>query len=264
MNDVGSPQDFNALTDDEFRTVARRFVEEHYPPELRNPLRRLHWRENRPWYMILARAWLARAGLAARVRRHGPLRRQAAHPDRGVRAVRLRARERHGRDHARSAAHPLRHTGAEGLLPAEDPRRRAHLVPGLLRAQRRLRPRVAAHRGGARRRSLGRQRPEDLDHARQRRQLDLPAGAHRQERQEAGRHQLPAGADGQPRHHRAADRQPRPARRVLRGVLRQRARAEGEPGRRGQQGLDHGEGAARLRAHRHRLAASSRPMRSAG
>ena len=39
------------------------------------------------------------------------------------------------------------------------------------------------------------------------------------------------------RHHRAADHQPRAARRVLRGVLRQRPRAEGEPGRPAQQGL---------------------------
>jgi hypothetical protein len=52
--------DLNALSDDEFRAVVRRFVEEHYPPELRNPQRRLHWRDNRPWYMILAEhGWLA-------------------------------------------------------------------------------------------------------------------------------------------------------------------------------------------------------------
>ena len=61
MTDAASvAQDYNALTDDEFRAVSRRFAEQHYPPELRNPLRRLHWRENRPWYMILAqRGWLA-------------------------------------------------------------------------------------------------------------------------------------------------------------------------------------------------------------
>ena len=52
--------DLNALSDDEFRAVVRCFVEEHYPPELRNPQRRLHWRDNRPWYMILA----AHGGLA--------------------------------------------------------------------------------------------------------------------------------------------------------------------------------------------------------
>ena len=40
------------------------------------------------------------------------------------------------------------------------------VVPGLLRAGLRLRPRLAAHQGGARRRPLRRQRPEDLDDAR--------------------------------------------------------------------------------------------------
>ena len=44
--------------------------------------------------------------------------------------------------------------------------RRRHLVPGLLRAERRLRPRVAAHVRGARRRRLDRERAEDVEHAR--------------------------------------------------------------------------------------------------
>ena len=51
-------------------------------------------------------------------------------------------------------------------------------------------------------------------------------------------------------HHGPADHQHRYGRRVLRDVLRQRARAEGEPGRRDQQGLDDGEEPAGLRAHR--------------
>ena len=41
--------------------------------------------------------------------------------------------------------------------------RRGRLVPGLLRAQRRLRPRQRRHAGRARRRPVGDQRPEDLD-----------------------------------------------------------------------------------------------------
>jgi alkylation response protein AidB-like acyl-CoA dehydrogenase len=52
--------DFDALGDDEFRLVARAFLAEHYPPELRNPVKRLHWHEARPWYDILSReGWLA-------------------------------------------------------------------------------------------------------------------------------------------------------------------------------------------------------------
>ncbi len=82
----------------------------------------------------------------------------------------------------------VRHAGAEGGVPAED-RQPRHLVgAGLLRARRRLRPRVAAHHRGPRRRRLRRQRPEDLDHARPVRRLDLHAGPHRPGGQEAGRH----------------------------------------------------------------------------
>ena len=48
-------------------------------------------------------------------------------------------------------------------LPPPHPQRRGHLVPGLLRAGRRLRPRLPADARGARRRRMGDQRPEDLD-----------------------------------------------------------------------------------------------------
>ncbi len=54
--------EWNALSDDEFRGEVRRFLEEHYPPALRNPPRRLHWPAIKPWYMTLsAKGWLAPA-----------------------------------------------------------------------------------------------------------------------------------------------------------------------------------------------------------
>ncbi|MBM0206451.1 acyl-CoA dehydrogenase family protein [Micromonospora sp. STR1s_5] len=54
--------DYNALSDEEFRSLARRFLTEHYPPGIRNPPKRLHWDDCRPWYMILSAAgWLAPA-----------------------------------------------------------------------------------------------------------------------------------------------------------------------------------------------------------
>ena len=56
---------------------------------------------------------------------------------------------------------------------------RGHLVPGLLRARRRLRPGGAVHPRRARRRRLRRQRPEGLDHQRRPRRQDLRAGPHR-------------------------------------------------------------------------------------
>jgi alkylation response protein AidB-like acyl-CoA dehydrogenase len=54
--------DYNALSDDEFRALARRFLAENHPPKLRSPPKRLHWDAVGPWYMILSEAgWLAPA-----------------------------------------------------------------------------------------------------------------------------------------------------------------------------------------------------------
>ena len=52
--------DYNALSDDDFRALVRDFLAERHPPELRNPVKRLHWAEAKPWYMELSRhGWLA-------------------------------------------------------------------------------------------------------------------------------------------------------------------------------------------------------------
>ena len=115
--------------------------------------------------------------------------------------------------------------GAEEGVPAED-RQPRHLVgAGVLRARRRLRPRVPAHDRRARRRRLGRQRPEDLDHARPVRRLDLHAGAHRPGGEEAGRHLDAADRHDHARRRGAADRADRRRLRGQRGVVRGRARA---------------------------------------
>jgi len=51
--------DLNALPDEEFRLVVRRWIEANCPPELRNPPRRLHWKDTKPWYLKLAeQGWL--------------------------------------------------------------------------------------------------------------------------------------------------------------------------------------------------------------
>jgi alkylation response protein AidB-like acyl-CoA dehydrogenase len=53
------PQDLNLLDDETFRTHVRRWIEANYPAELRNPPKRLHWEENKPWYFKLAeKGWL--------------------------------------------------------------------------------------------------------------------------------------------------------------------------------------------------------------
>ena len=66
----------------------------------------------------------------------------------GGRAQAFRLRPRHGGP----GADGLRHGGAEGRAPAEDPLRRARLVPRLFRARLRLRPRLPQDPGGAGRR----------------------------------------------------------------------------------------------------------------
>lgn len=52
--------ELDRLDDAAFRLVVRRFLAENYPPDLRNPPKRLHWRENKVWYLKLAeKGWLA-------------------------------------------------------------------------------------------------------------------------------------------------------------------------------------------------------------
>src|SRR3981189_1259026 len=51
--------DLDQLSDDAFRAHVRAWIEDNYPPELRDPPRRLHFSENKPWYMKLAeQGWL--------------------------------------------------------------------------------------------------------------------------------------------------------------------------------------------------------------
>lgn len=52
--------DLNTLNDEDFRSEVRGFLEGEYPPALRDPARRLHWSEARPWFQRLAaRGWVA-------------------------------------------------------------------------------------------------------------------------------------------------------------------------------------------------------------
>ena len=57
---IPAPADLNALDDESFRAVVRRFLAENYPADLRNPPKRLHFAENKPWYFKLSETgWLA-------------------------------------------------------------------------------------------------------------------------------------------------------------------------------------------------------------
>ena len=72
-------------------------------------------------------------------------------------------------------------------LPA-DPRCLRHVVPRLQRARRRLRPRVLEDPGGARRRPLCGQRPEDLDDPSPVGRVDFLPGSHQQRGSSSGGH----------------------------------------------------------------------------
>jgi alkylation response protein AidB-like acyl-CoA dehydrogenase len=80
---------------------------------------------------------------------------------------------------------------------------------GFLGAGRRFRSRGAAHLCQARRRPLRRQRPEDLDHPRPIRRLDLLSGTHRSSGKEAGRYLFPIDRHEVERNHGAPDRHDR-------------------------------------------------------
>ncbi|MGE0417276.1 MAG: acyl-CoA dehydrogenase family protein [Acetobacteraceae bacterium] len=59
---TAEPQDMNTLDDDTFRIAVRAWIEANYPPELRNPPKRLHWSECGVWYKKLAeKGWLCPA-----------------------------------------------------------------------------------------------------------------------------------------------------------------------------------------------------------
>ena len=115
----------------------------------------------------------------------------SAHPTRDRRGAQTGQRpppdqpDRHrlGRAHA----HVRRQRRAEGALYLAAALGRGVLVPALLRARRRLRPRLAQHQGRARRRPLRRQRPEGMDELRPHRPLRHPPGAHRSHRRPSTR-----------------------------------------------------------------------------
>ena len=146
--------------------------------------------------------------------------------------------------------------------PPHAPRRR-HLVPGLLRAERRLRPRVAAHVGGARRRLLDRERAEDVEHARPHRELVRAARAHRPDVPEAQGHHVPARRHDAARRRGAAARDDHRREGVQRDLLHRRARPGRLHARPGERGLAGRDDDARVRAgHGRQAAHSARAPRS--
>ena len=182
------------------------------------------------------------ARMAARVRRRRPFARRGENSAAGnARAqLPLSARQLRHLD-ARTRAVEVRLRRTEARASAENRARRDSMVPGLLGTRLGLRPRVAANPRRGQRRSVPRQRLEDLDLIRRQGRLDFLPRAHRPQRAQARRHQLHPVRHGKrgrldQAHHSDLGRVA-----VLPDFLRRRAGAEGEPRRQTQQGLGYRE-----------------------
>ena len=220
-----------------YRTEVRAWLEQnasHAPVDARTR-RRGGGRRGAPRLAAAARrGGLRRRDVAGRARRAGQ---GPAPPGRHQPGDRARRRagdpRRDRRRHARPDDHRARQRRAEAALPRADAARRRGLVPAVLRAGRRLRPRrhpVARAAGG--RRLLAPLRPEGVDDERAVRRLRAAARAHRPGRAQAqGPHDV-RRADGR----RGRDDPPaapdlRRAR-VQRGLLRRREAGAGLRSRR--------------------------------
>ncbi len=137
---------------------------------------------------------------------------------------------------------------AEGPLPDGSRGGHRRLVPAVLRARGRLGPGSAGHPGGARRRRVDRQRPEDLDLARPPGPLRHPDRQDRSRRAQAPRHLVLHLSDGRTRDRDPPDHRDDRRAHVQRGLPDRRPHPGGEPGRRGERRLAAGQGHAVQRA----------------
>jgi hypothetical protein len=206
---------------------------------------------------------VGRALLAGRVVRPGPAAVVGGHGDHGA-AVPGRARAaRRRRDRAGRADHPgPRARRRPRTVPRTDADRGRDLVPAFQRARSRIGPGRPDDAGRARRRQVGRQRAEGVEHQRPPRRPRDPAGPDRLGRAQAPRHHLlrapdaPARRGGQTS---PADELPRL---LQRGVPHRRHGAGRLGGRRGRPGLGGGAHHAGLRAALRRRRAALGPRRS--
>ena len=233
---------------EQFRKEIRGWLEENLPAGLvrrglRDDRRTSGRRSTRQWPAKLYEGGWICAVVADRVRRQGPRRswRTSCSP-RSSPGPRRRCGPTSSA--TRSSARPSSSGAPRSRRRSSCPRSSTGemaLVPGLLRAELGLRPRLAQDHRRARRRRVGDHRPEGLDHAGPVRRLLLPAGPHRPGRDQAQGHLLPARADAAGRHRGPRHHPARRHRRVQRGVLRRRPLPEGERRRRPQQRLGGGQ-----------------------
>ena len=149
-------------------------------------------------------------------------------------------------DRQRPARARLR--GAPGAASSRDSGRQAGVLPGLLRARGRLRPRVAPHLGAPRRRALRGLGAQDLDLQRPDRRLDLPGGANGPGRGSPAPRRLRAGGGHAHAGHRGTGDPHGRRRRALRGLPHRGGGAREPAGGRAPRRLAGPHGHARPRA----------------
>ena len=158
-----------------FRQEVRDFIAQNLPDSSKTRGARRFEDADREWSQQARRGRVRGPDLAEGVRRRGRAVQPPGDLPRGARARRGAVAPRRDRArHGRADDHRLGHRGAEGALPLEDPERRGDLVPGLLGARRRQRPRRRAHADRGPGRPLPRQRPEGLVVVRAHRRLLHP------------------------------------------------------------------------------------------
>ncbi len=245
--------DYNAMADEDFRREVRTFVEREYPQHLRFILQRARWHEMKDWWRKLyERGWIAPnwprewGGMAL---------------DAGKMMIYLEELERYGvaraPDQGIIQVGPLiMRFGTQAQKEHYLPRTllgRVHLVPGLFGAQLGLGPREPADRRRCSTathfvvngQKIWTSLADDSTHCYC---WCAPTGRRRSSRASASCW----STSRRPGITHTPDPQSRRARGVLPGVLRQRPRAARRAGGQAERGLDRGQGAARLRAARHR------------
>ena len=239
-----------------FRQEVREFIAQNLPSSAKARGARRFEDADREWSHKLGAAGYAGPDLAEGVRRRGRAVQPPGDLPRGAGARRGAVAPR--RDRARHGGaddHRLGHAGAEGALPLEDPDGRGDLVPGLLGARRRQRPRRLADADRGPGRPLPRQRTEGLVVVRAHRRLLHPRRAR------AARCAALQEPDLRDRRHARARRRGAAARsdhrppRVQRDLLHRRQGAEGEHARRGRRRLAGRDDDAAARARHARLRA---------
>ena len=138
-------------------------------------------------------------------------------------AVGAGRRRRHGPRRPDAARPRLRRPQAPAAAAGDH--RRGHVVPAVQRADQRLRPRRPGDARRARRRRVGRQRPEAVEHERPPRRPRPAARPHRPRRPQAPRHQLLRAADAPARRRGPPGAPDERALVVQRGVPDRRPRA---------------------------------------